>query len=155
LERQYIEENKSKKSKKPTNNNVSLIAQKKLKKVADLCVEYDKINVLHLNHVPSNVTNKIVHNKIVYDETIQEIRPFILGCICRDLDLETAGNFKKFLNIQTKIQDELCEKRTLATIATHDMSKLKGDCLFYEAKDPNQIEVLFLFLFLIIFYFIF
>ncbi len=44
---------------------------------------------------------------------------------------------------KTKIQDELCEKRTLATIATHDLSKIKGDNLYYEAKDPNIIEVYF------------
>jgi len=47
------------------------------------------------------------------------------------------------LFFKTKIQDELCEKRTLATIATHDMTKLKGDSLVYEARDPNQINVIF------------
>ena len=46
-----------------------------------------------------------------------------------------------YLFLKTKIQDETCEKRTLATIATHDITKLKGDCLHYEAKNPNQISV--------------
>jgi len=138
LERLYIEESKNKKSKKPANVNVSLIAQKKLKKAADQCTEFDRINVLHFNNNQSNPV--IAHNKIVIDESVQEIRPHVICCICRDLDLETPGNFKKFLSIQTKIQDESCEKRTLATIATHDISKLKGDCLFYEAKNPDHIQ---------------
>ncbi len=93
LDRLYVEEMKSKKSKKSVNTNASLIAQKKQKKAAESCLEFDQINILHFNHSPKN-------NILVSDDSIQEIRPFIVCCICRDLDLETPGLFKKFLSIQ-------------------------------------------------------
>jgi len=139
LEKQYVEECKKSKSKKQSAKD-SLIAQKKNKKIADSITEFDRINVLHFNDETSKPVFK--HNKVIIDETseVNELRPFIFCCICRDIDLEAPGNFKKFLSIQTKIQDETCEKRTLATIATHDLSKLKGDCLHYEAQNPNQIK---------------
>lgn len=96
---------------------------------------------MHFSHVQAN--NAIKHNRIVIDETtgIQDVRPHILCCVCKNLNLDAAGNFKKFLSIQTKIHEGTCEKRTLATIATHDLAKLKGDSLTYEAKDPNFINL--------------
>lgn len=139
LERQYIDEMKKSNSKKQSQKD-SLIAQKKKQKSAASITDFDRINVLHFNHTQQN--NATIHNKVIMNEAtdIHNVRPFILCCICKGLDLEAPGLFKKFLSIQTKIQDELCEKRTLATIATHDMAKLKGESLFYEAKDPSQIN---------------
>lgn len=78
--------------------------------------------------------------EVVLSESGVETRPFILCAILRQLDLETPGNIKKFLNIQTKLHDEVCQKRTLATIATHDLSHVKGG-LVYEAADPEKIEL--------------
>jgi len=66
------------------------------------------------------------------------VRPHILCCIVRQIDLKTPGNLKKFLNLQNEIHDELCVKRTLATIATHDLNLIKGD-LVYDAHDPDEI----------------
>lgn len=140
LERNYIEECKKAKSKKPVAQTESLIAKKKNKKKTDAIIEFDRINVLHANF--SQADTPVFNTKVVLEESsgVQEIRPHILCCVCRNIDLESPGNFKKFLNIQTKIQDEVCEKRNLATIATHDITKLKGDTLYYEAKDPNLIN---------------
>ncbi len=97
LEKQYVEECKKSKSKKPATSNNSLIAQKKTKKAADLITEFDRINVLHFNHSQQPIINKVVMEEAT---AILEIRPFIICCICKDLDLETGGNFKKFLTIQ-------------------------------------------------------
>ncbi|CAF1301296.1 unnamed protein product [Didymodactylos carnosus] len=68
------------------------------------------------------------------------IRPHILCCIVRHIDLKTPGNMKKFLNLQNEIHDDLCVKRTVATIATHDLNLIKGD-LIYDAYDPDEIGV--------------
>lgn len=126
LDRQYVDECKKSSSKKTT-ANVSLIAKKKQKKSADSIIQFDRINVLHYNHDQPKPNE--LQNKLVIDETtdVLTLRPFIICCICKGLNLEAPGLFKKFLTIQTKIQDETCEKRTLATIATHDISKLKAD----------------------------
>ena len=47
-----------------------------------------------------------------------------------------------FFLLKTKLHEEECQKRTLATIATHDLAHVK-DKLLYEAADPTKIEVCF------------
>ena len=99
LERLYAEEQKSKP--KPKKEQLpgsaapatgSLIAKKK--KAAVQQVEYDLIKVLHLNQI------KTVCSEVTMTESVIDVRPFMVCCIIRHLDLETPGNFKKFLNIQ-------------------------------------------------------
>lgn len=94
LERIYQEEAKSKPKSangKQDQSN-SLIAKKK--KAAVQQIQYDLIKVLHVSHQPTTM------NEITMSDSVAEIRPFIIACIIRFLDLETPGNFKKFLNIQ-------------------------------------------------------
>ena len=48
--------------------------------------------------------------------------------------------WKLIIFLKTKIQEETCQKRTLGTIATHDLKSIIGN-ITYEALDPNKIEV--------------
>lgn len=41
---------------------------------------------------------------------------------------------------QTKLHEDICEKRTAATIATHDLQLIKGP-LLYDAQPPNDLKV--------------
>ena len=92
LERIYIEEQKSKPKTKKEQPSSSLIA--KQKKAVLQQIEYDLIKVLHFNQI------KNVCNEVTMTESVIDLRPFMICCIIRQLDLETPGNFKKFLNIQ-------------------------------------------------------
>lgn len=47
---------------------------------------------------------------------------------------------KKFLQLQNDLHDNECGKREFATIATHDLAKVKGD-LRYQADLSEQIEI--------------
>ena len=49
-------------------------------------------------------------------------------CYVTDLDL-TGDNMKKFLSLQTKLHKGVCNNRTVATIATHDRNKIKGELI--------------------------
>lgn len=42
--------------------------------------------------------------------------------------------------LQTKLHDEICAKRTTATIATHDLGLLKAP-LMYDARSPDTLKV--------------
>lgn len=130
LERVYIEELK-KAPKKPA----AAGAKKPIKNGSVEVTEFDLVNVLHFNTNSEELKSK----EVCFLESVQEERPFILCCIIRNLNLETEGNFKNFLSIQTKIQEETCQKRTLGTIATHDLKSIKGN-ITYEALDPNKID---------------
>lgn len=69
-----------------------------------------KLKIIHVNN--DNPVIKITEN-------IKQVRPYIVGCIVRNISFNEE-NFKKFIQLQTKLHDGICEKRNAATIATHD-----------------------------------
>jgi hypothetical protein len=46
-----------------------------------------------------------------------------------------------FFFVKNELHDEICQKRTLATIGTHDLSSILGN-LVYDARDPNEIDLI-------------
>lgn len=44
------------------------------------------------------------------------------------------------LALQTKLHEDLCEKRTVATIATHDRAAVRGP-LLYTGRPPQDLKV--------------
>lgn len=61
--------------------------------------------------------------KIVVQENVKSVRGFILACLVHDIKF-TEESFRKFIQLQTKLHEGVCEKRNAATIATHDAKKL-------------------------------
>jgi hypothetical protein len=45
-----------------------------------------------------------------------------------------------FIFVKNELHDEICQKRTLATIGTHDLSLISGN-LVYDARDPDEIGI--------------
>lgn len=82
--------------------------------------------------------------KVLYDEHVKEIRPYILCCIVKNVNLQD-GKFRKFLQIQSKLHDNenVCGKRERSTIATHDINKLGGteNYIKYTAKEPSHLKI--------------
>lgn len=83
--------------------------------------------------------------KVIYDDVVKEIRPFILCCIVENVNLNN-GKLRKFLQLQTKLHDTICAKREKSAIATHDFNKLPvhlpgGQFIRYTAKEPNQLQI--------------
>lgn len=81
-------------------------------------VEAELCNSMKILHVSDDVLNvKIVESQV------GSVRPYILCCIIKDLNF-TDMLFKKFIQMQTRLHDTVCDKRNVATIATHDLNKL-------------------------------
>ncbi|KAL7020870.1 hypothetical protein ACKWTF_011660 [Chironomus riparius] len=78
--------------------------------------------------------------KIEYDQTVKDVRGFILCCLVNNLQFN-AGNLKEFLQFQTKLHDTICKKRELATIATHDFKLIQSKHLKYAAKHKNNVKI--------------
>lgn len=65
----------------------------------------------------------------------------IVGCIVKNVDLSDEKVMKRFLQIQTGLHDGVCGKRTVATIAVHDLDKLKGGRkVVFDVKPPSKIR---------------
>lgn len=63
----------------------------------------------------------------------------IVACIVRNVDLSRETVLKRFLNVQTGLHDGICGKRTIATIAVHDLDKIKGQVKF-DVKPPSKMR---------------
>ncbi|XP_026754962.2 leucine-rich repeat-containing protein 47-like [Galleria mellonella] len=97
--------------------------------VCDLC---HSMKILH-------VEDDILQVKII-DSEVGPVRPYILCCIITHLNF-TEALFKKFIQLQTKLHDTVCDKRNVATIATHDLNKIAPGDLVYTAKAPSQLTL--------------
>uniref|UniRef100_A0A2C9JGF0 B3/B4 tRNA-binding domain-containing protein n=1 Tax=Biomphalaria glabrata TaxID=6526 RepID=A0A2C9JGF0_BIOGL len=72
---------------------------------------------------------------------VMSVRQYLVCCIIRNLDFNKSNNmFKRFINLQTRLHESICEKRQTATIATHDMKLIKGP-LTYDAARPHLIQI--------------
>ncbi|CAG0886773.1 unnamed protein product [Cyprideis torosa] len=78
---------------------------------------------------------------IACSSKVKDIRPHIIACLVRGLDLSGPNVFKKFLVLQNKLHDTICQKRNAATIATHDLAKLPPGALLYDAGEPGSITL--------------
>eukprot|EP01080_Neovahlkampfia_damariscottae_P004438 gene4438-7813_t len=68
----------------------------------------------------------------------KQIRPFIVCAVLRGVKF-TEENYKSFIDLQDKLHHNICRKRTLVAIGTHDLSTLTPP-FTYEAKSPKDIS---------------
>ncbi|XP_064620872.1 leucine-rich repeat-containing protein 47-like [Lineus longissimus] len=129
LEKQYKKENEKR--------GVSTKGAKSKKKKGKGSKEVDEVaknlmEVLHFTKTGATVT---------ITENVLEVRPHILCCIVRDLHFEKSLNiFKRFISLQTKLHEDIGQKRQAATIATHDLASLKFP-LTYDARPPLRMKL--------------
>lgn len=81
--------------------------------------------------------------KVIYNNTIESVRPFILCCIVKAVDLSDSVKLRNFFRIQTKIHEsDVSGKRTKSSIGTHDLSKIGfGGSIHYTAKAPDTLNL--------------
>ncbi|KAG8568708.1 hypothetical protein GDO81_014115 [Engystomops pustulosus] len=91
------------------------------------------LRILHIseNHTALTVT---------VSASVKDVRQYIVCCVVKGMNLNRGNALKRFLTAQTKLHEDLCDKRTLATIATHDLQLVKGP-LLYDARPPNEFKI--------------
>lgn len=111
----------------PKTGNVATAASAKSKKgkKSRKVSEGENLNTVmeqntHKLHI-LKVSDNVPVIKVV--ETVKKVRPHILGCIIKNLSF-TEESFKKFIQLQTKLHEGICDKRNAATLATHDFDLL-------------------------------
>jgi len=65
------------------------------------------------------------------------VRPCVVACILRDIEFDTAS-YNSFIDLQDKLHQNICRRRTLASMGTHDLDKIQGP-ITYEAVPPQEI----------------
>ncbi|CAO0800415.1 unnamed protein product [Mucor circinelloides] len=71
-------------------------------------------------------------------ESTQQIRPYIVGAVLRNITF-TPENYASFIDLQDKLHNNICRKRTLASMGTHDLDTIQGP-FTYEALPHKDIK---------------
>ncbi|XP_038708255.1 phenylalanine--tRNA ligase beta subunit, cytoplasmic [Tripterygium wilfordii] len=66
------------------------------------------------------------------------IRPFVVCAVLRGMTFDEAS-YKSFIDLQDKLHQNICRRRTLVAIGTHDLDRLQGP-FSYEALPPADIN---------------
>eukprot|EP01018_Ginkgo_biloba_P034120 Gb_05062 [translate_table: standard] len=66
------------------------------------------------------------------------IRPFVVCAVLRGITFDEA-RYTSFIDLQDRLHQNLCRKRTLVAIGTHDLDTLQGP-FTYEALPPPEIK---------------
>ncbi|XP_054439893.1 leucine-rich repeat-containing protein 47 [Pteronotus mesoamericanus] len=91
------------------------------------------LRVLHVSENPAPLT-------VTVSPEVRDVRPYIVGAVVRGMDLQAGNALKRFLTAQTKLHEDLCDKRTAATIATHELRAVRGP-LLYTARPPQDLKI--------------
>ncbi|XP_054821886.1 phenylalanine--tRNA ligase beta subunit, cytoplasmic [Prosopis cineraria] len=65
------------------------------------------------------------------------IRPYVVCAVLRGVTFDKA-RYNGFIDLQDKLHQNICRRRTLVAIGTHDLDKLEGP-FTYEALPPSSI----------------
>ncbi|WOK93067.1 hypothetical protein Cni_G01760 [Canna indica] len=66
------------------------------------------------------------------------IRPFVVCAILRGVTFDEA-RYNSFIDLQDKLHQNICRRRTLVAIGTHDLDTIQGP-FSYEALPPQEIN---------------
>merc|ERR1719335_602825 len=67
----------------------------------------------------------------------KDVRQFVVCAVLRDMEFDEA-RYESFIDLQDKLHHNICRRRTLASIGTHDLDSVQGPFTF-EALPPEQI----------------
>ncbi|XP_063991545.1 phenylalanine--tRNA ligase beta subunit [Diachasmimorpha longicaudata] len=71
-------------------------------------------------------------------ERCRQIRPYVVAAVLRGVTL-TKESYDSFIDLQDKLHHNICRKRSLVSIGTHDLDTVKGPFI-YNAKPPEEIR---------------
>ncbi|XP_050349091.1 phenylalanine--tRNA ligase beta subunit [Nymphalis io] len=67
-----------------------------------------------------------------------QIRPYAVAAVLRGVSF-TKESYDSFIDLQDKLHQNICRKRTLVAIGTHDLDTIQGPFV-YDALPPNKIK---------------
>ncbi|XP_035222020.1 phenylalanine--tRNA ligase beta subunit-like [Stegodyphus dumicola] len=76
--------------------------------------------------------------KLIIDAATAEVRPFAVAAVLRGITF-TQSSYDSFIDLQDKLHQNICRRRTLAAIGTHDLDTINGPFIF-TAKAPKDIK---------------
>ncbi|GMN57989.1 hypothetical protein TIFTF001_027099 [Ficus carica] len=91
--------------------------------------------------IPSYTLAKISSDSMIKMHVKPEtslIRPYVVCAVLRGITFDEA-RYNSFIDLQDKLHQNICRRRTLVAIGTHDLDTLKAP-FTYEALPPSSID---------------
>lgn len=76
--------------------------------------------------------------KLVIQSSTAQVRPYCVAAVLRNIKFDET-RYNNFIDLQDKLHQNLCRRRTLVAIGTHDLDTIEGP-FSYEALPPSQIK---------------
>lgn len=76
--------------------------------------------------------------QLIIKPATAQVRPFAVAAVLRNIKM-TQESYTSFIDLQDKLHQNLCRKRTLVAIGTHDLDTIQGPFV-YDAKPPADIS---------------
>ena len=68
----------------------------------------------------------------------KQVREYVVGAILHDVKFDVQS-YNSFIDLQDKLHQNICRRRTLGSMGTHDADKVKFP-VTYEALPPAEIK---------------
>ncbi|XP_001365748.1 phenylalanine--tRNA ligase beta subunit [Monodelphis domestica] len=81
--------------------------------------------------------NGQIQRLIITEETVQ-VRPYAVAAVLRNIKFSKA-RYDSFIELQEKLHQNICRKRALVAIGTHDLDTISGP-FTYTARTPSDIK---------------
>lgn len=114
-------------------NRYDLLCREGLARALRIFLGREQVPKFHVLEMPSNTLVRMQ----VKSET-DSIRPFVVCAILRGITFDQA-RYNSFIDLQDRLHQNLCRRRTLVAIGTHDLDTLHGP-FTYEALPPSSIK---------------
>ena len=82
--------------------------------------------------------NGAPRQKMIQKPETMLVRPFVVCAVLRGVKFDKA-RYDSFIDLQDKLHQNICRRRTLVAIGTHDLNTVKGP-FTYEAHPPKDIK---------------
>lgn len=76
--------------------------------------------------------------QIIVKSVVQQVRPHCVAATLRGITF-TPSVYDSFIELQEKLHQNICRKRTLVSIGTHDLDTIHGPFI-YDAQKPDSIK---------------
>eukprot|EP00596_Hydrurales_sp_CCMP1899_P008384 CAMPEP_0119034288 /NCGR_PEP_ID=MMETSP1177-20130426/1285_1 /TAXON_ID=2985 /ORGANISM="Ochromonas sp, Strain CCMP1899" /LENGTH=633 /DNA_ID=CAMNT_0006991615 /DNA_START=82 /DNA_END=1980 /DNA_ORIENTATION=+ len=111
---------------------LSIEKQPKFRRVEPTASKLNKgLSILGLKSAPAR-------QQITVEASTSPIRPYVVCAVLRGLKFD-ARNYKSFIDLQEKLHQNVCRKRTYVAIGTHDLDTVTGP-FRYKATKPEEIN---------------
>lgn len=75
--------------------------------------------------------------KVIVKPSTKQVRPVVVSAILRNIKFDVQS-YNSFIDLQDKLHMNICRKRTLCSMGTHDYDLIQGP-ITYEAHPPKDI----------------